>query len=165
MHATPRAYVQELARSWPGGRILEIGSRNVNGGVRTLFQRRPATFYLGVDLVDGVGVDVVADAATWHHAGPAFDLVLCLEVFEHTPAIAPLIRTAWRELCPGGRFVFTCAGPARAPHGAAGGLLLPGEFYRNVELEQLRAELGGWWIAELEYRRGELDLVGTVYRP
>lgn len=164
MHLTPRAYVQQLSRSWPGGRVLEIGSRDVNGSVRSLFQRRPPTIYHGIDIVDGPGVDQVVHGAQFKADEP-FDLVLCLEVFEHTHEWPLLIDAAWRALPSGGLFLFTCAGPARAPHGAAGGLLTPGEWYRNLEIEQLHRALQGWRIAELAYARGELDLIGQAYRP
>jgi SAM-dependent methyltransferase len=166
MHLQPRAYVQQLARTWPGGRILEIGSRDVNGSVRSLFQRRPPSTYLGIDLVAARGVDVMVDARQFA-TDDKFDLVLCLEVFEHCLDWLSLVACAWYALRSGGRFVVTCAGPGRAPHGAAGGLLLPGEEYGNVALEDLHAGLTsfGFRIVELFYARGEQDVLGTAQRP
>ena len=65
--------------------ILEIGSRQAKNqrrmaDLRSLF---PAAKYLGTDMIDGPGVDQVADAEKLPFADGSFDLVLCLETFEH----------------------------------------------------------------------------------
>lgn len=65
-----------------GGDILEIGSRDVNGGVRQFFDQHN---YTGIDSEDGPGVDRVMNAydlmnRTWP---PQFDLIIATEVLEH----------------------------------------------------------------------------------
>ena len=53
--------------------ILEIGSYDVNGTIRNLFASEN---YVGVDLVEGPGVDVVAGGQSVDFDDSSFDLVL-----------------------------------------------------------------------------------------
>jgi len=124
--------------------VLDIGGRNINGTCRDLFPF--ATSYTGLDITEGPGVDVVADAATWT-PDREYDVVVCTEVFEHTSVWPDICRTAHKACKPGGLLILTMAGPGRAPHSAFdGGHLRPGEYYGNVEPEELRAVLEecGW---------------------
>jgi len=65
-------------------RILEVGSRNVNGSMRDILTEY-ASDYIGVDLFDGPGVDVVCNVAslTDTFAHQSFDLVVSTEMLEH----------------------------------------------------------------------------------
>ena len=58
--------------------VLEIGSYDVNGSIRSLFDTE---HYVGVDLVAGPGVDVVADGQSVDYPDATFDVVLSCEVF------------------------------------------------------------------------------------
>lgn len=136
MHATAYEYVSAAVKViGVRRRILEIGSRNVNGSVRGLFPK--AMEYVGIDLKPGDGVDVVADGGKWRPAdGKTFDLVVSTECLEHTPFAEEICHTAFDVLKPGGVFIVTAAGPNRAEHGSDGGSV-GDEFYRNVEPEML----------------------------
>ncbi len=122
--------------------VIEIGSRNVNGTPRVLFKKAvDAGMYLGVDIESGDGVDIVVDAASWNPP-PTFcraDVVLCCEVFEHTPAWREILKTmASVARQPRGMVIVTAAGPAREPHSAKdGGPLQEGEHYGNIEPGEL----------------------------
>lgn len=62
-------------------RVLDVGALDVNGTARVLF---PDVEYVGVDLQEGPGVDVVADAHQLDQLNlGTFDVVLCLEMLEH----------------------------------------------------------------------------------
>ncbi len=67
-------------------RVLEVGSRYVNGSVRPLIERfcRPRE-YVGVDIEPGKYVDVVLPAEKLiDYFGPeSFDVVISTEVLEH----------------------------------------------------------------------------------
>jgi SAM-dependent methyltransferase len=117
--------------------VCELGGRDVNGTARVLYPYVP--LYVGVDLLPGQGVDVVADARDWRPPSwLRFDLVICTEVLEHTPEPWRICETAFEILKPGGAFVVTCAGHARKPHsGIDGGPLREGEHYANVQLDDL----------------------------
>lgn len=129
-----------LATLPPRRRVLEMGSRDVNGTARPLFKR---CRYLGIDLMNGPGVDRVANAATFD-TSERFDTILCTEVFEHTPDAERICKNAHRLLRPGGVFLVTAAGEGREPHsGFDGEAPDEGEYYENVTEEMLRGWLAG----------------------
>ena len=69
-----------------GGKVLEFGSKFVNGSVRPLIERfcKPRE-YIGVDIEPGRYVDVVLPAERLvDYFGPeSFDVVASTEVIEH----------------------------------------------------------------------------------
>lgn len=130
MHEAASAFVRQAVQHHgrPDGLVVEIGGKNINGTIRSLFGEP----YVSVDIRPGPGVDVVADGATYRPPQTA-GAVVCCEVFEHTDAAEAICRNAAAMLRPGGLFIVTAAGEGRAPHSAVDGGLLPaGEFYRNV---------------------------------
>lgn len=141
MHPEAMAWISQYATTDPVT-VLDIGGRNINGSPRHLFPA--ATVYTVLDIADGPGVDVVADAATWV-PDREYDVVVSAEVFEHTSVWPQICATAHKALKPGGRFIATMAGPGRPEHSAIDGgwTLHPGEWYANVEpadlLEVLKA--------------------------
>src|SRR5579883_267247 len=144
----------------PRRSVVELGSRTVagpwpySGPVRHLF---PGAGYVGVDIVAGPNVDVVGNAATWQPDPFApVDTVVCTETLEHTPEAGEICSNAWRLLAPGGVFVVTAAGVGRAPHSAVdGGALREGEYYRNINREQLYG-----WLAPFGF-----SLIDTFSTP
>jgi SAM-dependent methyltransferase len=133
--------------------VVEIGSYNVNGSVRTLCGA--ARSYVGVDMRPGPDVDLVCDGAALPDELRA-DLVLCCEVLEHTEAAPAICAEAYRVLRLGGRFIVTCATDPRLPHGVMGGAV-GREFYRNVAPSLLRAWLAPFAALTLEvHERGDL---------
>ena len=147
MHHAARLFVEEVAKAiGPRRFVLEFGSLDINGSVRSLFGDAR---YLGIDRVPGPGVDVVADAATWPGPGE-FDLadtVVCCETMEHTPHGREIVDNAARCLSHGGVLIVTAATIGRAAHSAIdGGRLRPGEYYGDV----LEADLRDWLGAHFE---------------
>ena len=143
MHAEAYEWVRTYATDEPV-EVLDIGGRNVNGTSRDHFLN--ATRFTVIDIADGPGVDVVADAATWT-PDREYDVVVCTEVFEHTDVWPDICRTAYKACKPGGRLILTMAGPGRGGHSAVDGAhLRPGEYYGNVEPFRLREVLEecGW---------------------
>lgn len=67
-------------------RVLEVGSADVSkGSYRTAFDRLH-TEYVGVDLEDGPGVDLVLDGpGSLPFPDASFDVVVCGQTFEHDP--------------------------------------------------------------------------------
>jgi Methyltransferase domain len=115
--------------------VCEIGSRNVNGTARVLFHDAE---YIGVDLMPGPVVDVVADGATWQ-PGREFDVVICTETMEHAPDQEALARNLVTLCRSGGVIIVTAAGMDREPHSAIdGGPLREGEPYKNLMPEELQ---------------------------
>lgn len=179
MHPEAYEFIKEVLEPWRHGpmRVIEFGSRDVNGSPRDLFTD-PQHEYVGVDIEDGPGVDVVGNAATplkWVErlhfpSGRGFDIAICAEVFEHTPDWPGICKTAHTLLEEAGVFVVTCATDPRPPHSAVDGhnFTLPdqeGEYYANVWDYHLHGtlELLGFSIMELKtHPRGDLYAAATI---
>lgn len=146
-----------VAAAMPSPRsfVAEFGSRDVNGSARELIL---ADHWYGVDLVEGPGVDEVCPAELWaSNPGPAPDTILCLEVLEHTPEGAAIVRNAYRQLRAGGVFIVTAASPRRTPHGADGSRLPgPQEHYQGVDVLQL-----GRWLHVAGFDQAWVGLGGA----
>ena len=130
-----------------GGRLIEIGSYDVNGSVRNLFAS--GATYIGVDLQEGPGVDIVAYGHEVDHAGASYDLALSGECFEHDPHWQATVANMCRMTRPGGVVAFTCASRGRPEHGTTRTELgeSPGtqsrglDYYRNLEESDFTAAL------------------------
>jgi hypothetical protein len=149
MHPEAYAFVRAVLTRHAPTAVLEIGSRDVNGGIRGLF---PGARYLGIDVLEGPGVDVAADGGSYV---PDFlpDCVVCCEVLEHTREAERIVRHMVDLVATGGLLIVTCAGPRRGAHSAFdGGPVRAGEFYQNItaaELEAWLSEVSTVYVSEL----------------
>jgi SAM-dependent methyltransferase len=68
-----------------GKRLIEVGSYDVNGSVRPLLSHWKPAEYLGVDIKNGPGVDVVCNAEdiVKKFGAETFDIVISTELMEH----------------------------------------------------------------------------------
>lgn len=159
MHPEAMAYVETVVANLTPRSVLDVGGRNVNGSPRRLFPKVP---YLALDVEPGDGVDIVADASDWEPSD-VFDLVLCLEVFEHAPDWRDVLATCCRA--SSGVVIVTAATDPRAPHSVDGGPLRDGEFYANIHPVDLRtaAEDAGLDVVNLStHPRGDVYLHARV---
>lgn len=88
----------------PQAPVLEVGARDVNGSVRSLF---PPAGYLGIDMVAGPGVDLVQDilgAGGWRFEGD-FNTVVCCETLEHIKEPWTALDIMAMALRPGGLLI------------------------------------------------------------
>lgn len=129
MHPEALAWIAD--RHLSADRVIEAGSRNINGSARDVIAHNE---WVGVDIEPGPGVDYVWDWCDFpQNMYVPFDLVVCTEMLEHCSNVEQVFRVAHSHLKPGGRMVVTCATAGRAPHSAIdGGPLREGEFYENV---------------------------------
>ena len=94
-------------------RVLEVGSLNINGTIRVLFNAKE---YIGIDLGVGPGVDIVSLGHEYDSDKP-FDTVISCECFEHDMYWQKTIMNCVRLTKPGGLFTFTAATTGRQEHG------------------------------------------------
>jgi SAM-dependent methyltransferase len=121
-------------------RIIEIGSYDVNGEIRSLFRDEPVDLYVGVDLIEGPGVDVVSPGHEAPVKSATFDLAISVECFEHDQFWIQTFKKMVDVVKPGGWIVFTCASKGRPEHGTSrsdprlspGTSTLGSEYYRNL---------------------------------
>jgi SAM-dependent methyltransferase len=111
MHKGNQDWLRSLSKKYPGSfkksRVLEIGSLEWNGSVRKRFSS--PIKYIGVDIVAGPGVDVVAKAAETVFQEGEFDTLVCLSLFEHDPDWRRSFQHNLKWLKPGG-MAFVCWG-------------------------------------------------------
>ena len=99
-------------------RVLEIGSLDINGTIRDLCRDLSISEYIGLDLGDGPGVDVVASGHEFLlNSKEEFDLILSAECLEHNPFWRETIENSIRLLRPKGVMIFSWATTGRAEHG------------------------------------------------
>lgn len=97
-----------------GQRVLDVGSLDINGNNRHLFDNFE---YTGLDIGPGRNVDVVCRAHEYDKADGSFDVIISTEALEHDRFYAQSLRNMVRLLRPGGLLLVTCATTGRAEHG------------------------------------------------
>lgn len=98
--------------------VLEVGSRDVNGGLRGIVEKQDPKRYLGIDYMSGPGVDLVWDI-TWDKPPwepESFDLIICTEVLEHVQDWRKALRNMDKALKMGGWLFLTARGPGFGKH-------------------------------------------------
>lgn len=126
-----------------GYKVLEIGSYDVNGSVRSIFD---SVDYTGVDLVVGPGVDVVQSGHLVDLKKNRYNLVISSECFEHNPYWNETLSNMISHIEDGGYIIVTCAIEGRLEHGTARTNLShsPGtnsvgwNYYKNINHVDLR---------------------------
>lgn len=117
-HTEQRDFCIRMSTQFPkyfsGKKVLDIGSLDINGNNRFLFEN---CNYIGLDLGDGPNVDVVCQGNKYDAPDEVFDVIISTEVFEHDMYYADNIKNIIRMLKPGGAFIFTCASGQRPEHG------------------------------------------------
>jgi SAM-dependent methyltransferase len=141
-HKTQQDYLQllseQLAPFFQSNRVLEIGSLDINGSVRTFFS---GCEYTGLDVAEGEGVDVVCEGQKYDAPDASYDVVISCEVMEHNPYWSETFQNMIRLCHPGGLVIMTCATVGRPEHGTEksrpGGSPLTVElgwnYYRNLK--------------------------------
>ena len=118
MHREQKDFCEWIKRQFPNmfhqKRVLDIGSLDVNGTNRYLFEECE---YTGLDLGEGKNVDVVCPAHLFLESDGYFDTIISTECFEHDMHFHKSLKNIVRLLRPGGLFLFTCGTTGRPRHG------------------------------------------------
>ena len=101
-----RAWVGDIvAKYQPQSPVLEVGAYDVNGTIRDLF---PQDGYVGLDIREGPGVDMVADIINPPKILlERFNTVVCCETLEHISKFWVAMEKMYDALLPGGLFIGT----------------------------------------------------------
>lgn len=123
--------------------VIEMGSLNINGTVRDFYDN--PTQYIGVDLGEGPGVDLISEGQDVDFPEHSFDVAVSAECFEHNPhwleTFVNMHRMAKSFI------VFTCAGEGRPEHGTTrttpgnSPFTLEWNYYKNLTQEDFESRL------------------------
>lgn len=89
---------------WPEARVLDVGSLDLNGSFRRLVKER-GWDYVGLDIVAGRNVDIVAPEYDYPFGDGEFDVVISGSTMEHVKAIWKWVPELVRVLGAGGLLV------------------------------------------------------------
>jgi predicted O-linked N-acetylglucosamine transferase (SPINDLY family) len=118
MHDAVMGFATRMTRIVPrlleARHVVELGSRDINGGLRQLWQPDCSPpRYVGYDFAAGKGVDVaierVEEILAFEGEGSA-DAVLCTEALEHDPRFWVTLDVVGKLLVPGGLLLLTARG-------------------------------------------------------
>lgn len=125
MHPSVLSWTHMQVKHWNLAELktLECGSRNYNGTVRPFFTGE----YVGVDMLDGPDVDMVAMASDLPFPDEDFETVISTEMLEHDPTFWLSIPEMARVLKPGGHMLITTRGIGFPYHE------YPGDYWRFTE--------------------------------
>jgi SAM-dependent methyltransferase len=103
-----------LADSFLGKRVLDVGSGDINGNNRFLFDECQ---YDGNDVIEAKNVTIVSKTKDLPFEDGTFDTIVSTECFEHDPEYKESFQKIYNMLKPNGLFCFTCASTGRREHG------------------------------------------------
>jgi SAM-dependent methyltransferase len=134
-----------------GVRVLEIGSLDINGSVREVFE---GCDYTGVDLQLGPGVDLAVQGQLLEFPTGHFDTVISAECLEHNPYWRETLANMMRMTREGGTVLMSCATTGRLEHGTTRTnpdaspftTAARWDYYRNLTARDVEGavHLAGW---------------------
>lgn len=140
--------------------VLDCGSLDINGSTRGYFDN---CNYIGIDLLDGPGVDIVTTISE-HLVSTKneYDVIISTEALEHDENWEEDVRLMVDHVSrTSGSLIVTTAGPKRAEHMTPRTSEEPYpwllDFYTNHDLD-LFDFAEGYSIKEVKYGRGKLDV-------
>lgn len=162
MHPTAmnscRLFFEAYAKSFDNNtQIVEVGSQDVNGGLREIAP--PNLKYIGVDFTEGKGVDIVLDSPyKLPFDDNSVDMVISSSCFEHSEMFWVVFMEIMRILKPHGLFYLNA--PSNGPvhrypvdcwrlYPDAGNALTSWAKYNNINAELMESyisnQCGGLW--------------------
>lgn len=90
------------------GKVIDVGSLDVNGKVLDVIEGTEYESYLGIDMREGKNVDVVMNGhdLIQHFEQGSFDTVVCMNTMEHDDAFWLTLNGINHVIKPGGHFIF-----------------------------------------------------------
>jgi SAM-dependent methyltransferase len=133
MHENNKKWLTDLKTQYPDSfkdcRVLEIGSRNVNGTVRDFFTNCE---FVGIDMEAGRGVDVVDKYPIFDKQ---FDTLISFNTYEHDFEWKQTLKHNLQWLRKGGMFFASFGSEGNEPHSYPVWRLIPHTEFINYCLE------------------------------
>jgi len=118
---------QILSDFFKDKRVLDVGSGDINGNNRFLFENCE---YDGNDVIEARNVTIVSKTKDLPFEDNIFDTIISTECFEHDPEYKESFLKIYNMLKPDGLFCFTCASTGRHEHGTR--RTTPGDSYGTI---------------------------------
>ena len=127
-----------------GKGIIEVGSCDVNGSLRSVIEPLKPRKYVGVDVAEGPGVDQIGDATNLfqHFDFGSFDMLIATEVLEHVKDWRKAITNFKHLIRTGGVLVITVPSIGCGFHG------YPEDHWR-FQISDMKAIFSDFIIEEL----------------
>lgn len=136
--------------------VLDVGSLDINGSNRNLFENCD---YTGIDICDGKNVDVNSHLCDWQ-TDKTFDVVISTEALEHDSRYMQTLAKISKLTKKGGLIIITCATGNRRPHGTASSKPedspKTNDWYKNLTTEELLSGLS--FSGEYQIKTTDTDL-------
>jgi SAM-dependent methyltransferase len=144
MHGQARDFTtfvkQILGDYFINKRVLDVGSGDINGNNRFLFENCK---YDGNDVIQAKNVTIVSKTKDLPFTDNTFDTIVSTECFEHDPEYKESFIKIYNILKPDGLLFFTCASTGRPEHGTRrttpqdsygtiGNLADMSDYYKNL---------------------------------
>lgn len=126
--------------------VLEVGAHNVNGSLRPLIESWGPSKYVGVDIVQGIGVDKICSAEEIlnKYGKESFDIIISTEMLEHVKDWKKAISN-FKNVCrKEGTILITTRTKAAEYHA------WPYDFWR-YDIEDMTEIFSDFIIEKLEY--------------
>jgi len=123
--------------------ILEIGSYKLDNSINLIEDILKNHKYLGIDVVEGPGVDLVMNGEDIDNLNKKFDIIISGECFEHASNWKKIFNAMIRNISNDGFIILTIASKGRIEHGTfrSGAQNSPGTFdnyYLNLNVNDFK---------------------------
>ncbi len=163
VYAISLFWLRNLLKLFNNVSVVEVGSLNVNGSLRTFLELcygNRVSMYVGLDISKGPGVDVVSSGYLVDKLfRKKFDIAICTEVLEHVLNPFKLLCSVNGVLKKGGLLVLSTRSPGFPVH------CYPEDYWRYTKNSLLfLLKITGFYPLYILYDPQEPGIISLAYK-